>query len=200
MSYSNTTFWEKYRAYKLETEGVHEMALKACRPAARPLCENFVDVVNLGSGTDPEPLLSDDNVVLRVDPQIQNPTVGELSASYEDPDFVEKVVRSLEHKRFMAVSFFSTEVVIHPDRSRALYDELFRSGACAAIVSGFYYMSRNGQTKVSEAGGLESFQSLLPVEDTAGEAHQELFRVTLPVPSALFGSDVVEVWRVLGPS
>ncbi len=201
MSYDTEQFWEQYRAYKTETAEVHEQAFQLCLVASAVLWMDSDRLVNLGSGPDPEPMFKGRGFsVLSVDPQLGNKTDEDnLTLGYEDDAFISEV-SARTGEPFLVTSFFSTEVVLAPERSRELYDGLFRVGAQAAIVSGFYYRGKRDQATVQEPGGLESYQSILPLEDTPGEVHEEKFRITLPVPSTMFGPDVVEVWRVLGPA
>lgn len=95
------------------------------------------------------------------------------------------------------VSLFSTEIVMQAPS--LLYEKLFDVPSIhVGLVSGFYYANRKYENPVTEAGGLVSWQTLSPPEETAqGRNFRERARIVLPVPSKLFGPDVYEVWRFL---
>jgi len=52
------------------------------------------------------------------------------------------------------------------------------------------------QNPVKENGGIESYQTL----DKKGDFYSDLFeeiRLSSSVPSNMFGSDVIEIWKIL---
>ncbi len=65
-----------------------------------------------------------------------------------------------------------------------------------ALVSGFYYENRIKEEQVKETGEIVSYQS---IEDQREFMCPEFieFRTHLPVPSKMFGEDVIEVWKLL---
>jgi hypothetical protein len=63
-------------------------------------------------------------------------------------------------------------------------------------VSGFYYWNSKDKNPIGETGGIQSYQTLEPVETVLSPNFHET-RITLPAPSEMFGSDVIEVWKLL---
>lgn len=121
----------------------------------------------------------------------------EPKADYRDPRFVE-LVGDLDWKPDAFVSLFSAECTATPNQNKELYECLFRELPTLqhALVSGFYYVSRRDENPVREAGDVVSWQTVGRVDEAASDVYDEM-RVTTPVPSAMFGRDVVEVWRML---
>lgn len=107
---------------------------------------------------------------------------------------------TLPRKYSCFVSLFSTECTASWQENRKLYEKLFEENPSLqlGVVSGFYYTSKLTENPIEETGGITSWQMLpgLTPERTASKWYEEV-RVTLPVPSDMFGGDVVEVWRFL---
>jgi hypothetical protein len=64
-------------------------------------------------------------------------------------------------------------------------------------VSGFFYTSHLGKAIVGETGGITSWQTLEPILAVSSDVFTER-RITMPVPSAMFGPElnhVYEVWK-----
>jgi hypothetical protein len=95
------------------------------------------------------------------------------------------------------VSLFSVEITSTPSANYRLYEQLFtHKNIGSGLVSGFYYTDRKNENPVKEVGGVTSFQTLESVEDVVSPVFTET-RIVLPVPSAMFGPNVVEVWKFL---
>jgi len=120
---------------------------------------------------------------------------------YRNVDLLVKKLRILPLDADFFVSLFSTEITAPPQENRDFYHALFERVPSLkwGVVSGFYYASSGmDENPIEEAGGIVSWQTLLPVDHWEMSTH--LFRetrVTLEVPSTMFGEDVVEVWRLL---
>ena len=98
------------------------------------------------------------------------------------------------------VSLFSTELTAPAGINYKFYRDLFSMGVGIGIVSGFYYVGRQEENPIREFGshGIVSYQSVSPLEMARSYGIYEV-RITQPVPSKLFGPDVIEVWKLLGP-
>lgn len=96
------------------------------------------------------------------------------------------------------VSLFSAEITASAQDNRTFYEQLFQAFPVlkSGLVSGFYYHKRKDTNPVIETGDVVSYQTLGGIEDYASPLFDQ-FWVTLPVPSKMFGEDVVEVWRFL---
>lgn len=96
------------------------------------------------------------------------------------------------------VSLFSIEACFPAAERYRLYDRLFRDmpNLDCALVSGFYYASHPDAETVGETGGLVSHQTIEPLERFPSALFEER-RLVLRTPSAMFGEDVVEVWKIL---
>jgi hypothetical protein len=96
------------------------------------------------------------------------------------------------------VSLFSSEITAPYRTNYKFYSRIFaETNLKAGLVSGFYYGKRKGQNPVREAGGVVSYQTLESIE--AAERVSVGFtekRIIMPVPSKMFGPDVVEVWKI----
>jgi len=116
---------------------------------------------------------------------------------YRAPNFVAKIEGLQESNHPNAfVSLFSTEPTAPAEENTKLYERLFEQipTLTHALVTGFCYTDKKGQEKVEEAGGLISYQTF---GDPAPTDTYEDLRIVTPVPSTLFGENVVEVWRIL---
>lgn len=112
----------------------------------------------------------------------------------DDPDVL-RLVGPFRPRAF--VSLFSSEIMDAPEQNYRFYDRLFTEfpRITRGLVSGFYYASRKHQALVEEAGGVRSYQTLEPMESVRSEVFEER-RVTVHVPSKMFGDDVYEVWKL----
>ena len=95
------------------------------------------------------------------------------------------------------VSLFSCEITAPVNENYIYYMQLFKDTPSlgAGLVSGFYYAKRMGSNPVKEAGGLLSWQTLEPINYVKNTVFSEK-RIYMPVPSKMFGDDVVEVWKI----
>lgn len=112
-------------------------------------------------------------------------------------------VSSDEIKRFATfplhgfVSLFSTECCMAAPEKYAFYDKVFDEYEMqTGLVSGFYYKNRIKEEKVSETGGIVSYQTIEAQKDYIPKRFIEM-RTCVNVPSKMFGPDVVEVWKLL---
>ena len=95
------------------------------------------------------------------------------------------------------VSLFSTECCLHPVDKYAFYRRVFRETEIEmALVAGFYYRNKVKEEKVEETGGIVSYQTVEAQQDYICPEFIE-YRTYINVPSKMFGSDVVEVWKTL---
>jgi len=94
------------------------------------------------------------------------------------------------------VSLFSAECCMSPKKKYHLYNRMFEHFPSIkfGLVSGFFYESRKDKELVQETGGITSYQSIeTPIRsDVFTEC-----RWQTKMPSTMFGSDVVEVWKFL---
>lgn len=119
---------------------------------------------------------------------------------YRDVGLLIEKMNSLPLDVDFFVSLFSTEITAAPHENREFYHTLFERmpSLKQGIVSGFYYASNKEENPVEETGGVVSWQTLLPVDHWEMSTHlYRETRITLEVPSTMFGEDVVEVWRLL---
>ncbi len=95
------------------------------------------------------------------------------------------------------VSLFSSEITDTPKLNSCFYRSLFyqRPALQAGLVSGFYYTDMRDQNPVRETGGIWSYQTLHAIEEHSLDPELVERRIVLPVPSKLFGPNVIEVWR-----
>jgi SAM-dependent methyltransferase len=93
------------------------------------------------------------------------------------------------------VSLFSSEITAGPAANYELYERIMLHDTIrAGLVSGFYYTDRRHENPVVEEGGVTSFQTLEDIESVRSELFEER-RIYLPVPSPMFGPNVIEVWK-----
>lgn len=95
------------------------------------------------------------------------------------------------------VSLFSAECSAPYRENMSFYEGVFEKipQLQFGLVAGFYYPSQKHLAKVGEAGGIESWQTLEPIENGRSEVFDE-FRLAIPCPSSMFGAEVIEVWRI----
>jgi hypothetical protein len=79
----------------------------------------------------------------------------------------------------------------------AFYEKIFMEyDIQMALVAGFYYRNRIQEDKVTETGGIVSYQSIEDQRNYPCNNFIEM-RTYIDVPSKMFGDDVVEVWKLL---
>lgn len=207
MSYQDKEFWAKYVAYQEETFKQHKAYYDACVSVGS--VPQFADYLDLGCGPTghAQRLIKHQNQYVGIDRVIPNSKPSSDRYAYVRGDYLDardlnSAVSLFENDEVnnprVGVSFFSTEVAINPIKSIQLYRYLFENHVDYMIVSGFYYGERYQADKVTEAGGLESWQSVrMPRKLEDPVEYRETFRITAHTPSELFGDDVYEVWRVL---
>lgn len=96
------------------------------------------------------------------------------------------------------VSLFSIEC-FHPATEKYIfYEKLFKDfpSLCYAFVAGFFYESKRDQETVGETGGIISYQTIENPEKYKSETFSEQ-RTRIETPSQMFGSDVIEVFKIL---
>jgi hypothetical protein len=183
-------FYRRYQAYLEEprVREAHGFALETFALAASPGA-----VIDVGCGRSQEYRRYGSYVIYRgIDLNHADP---KLRVDYRDVDALMPVVK--EHAPDAFVSLFSTEITAPPGENTRLYRNLFDVDTIRyGLVAGFYYASCRGDVNpVEETGGIVSWQTLHPIEEQWAEEYGET-RITLPVPSEMFGDDVVEVWRI----
>ena len=116
-----------------------------------------------------------------------------IKADYHD---LEKVAVRLPFPPNIFTSLFSIEITHSAKKKYAFYETIFDRFPSIryGLVGGFFYANRHHKEKVREAGGVVSWQT---IEDPA--LHISLtfdeYRLHITTPSAMFGPDVVEVWK-----
>lgn len=94
------------------------------------------------------------------------------------------------------VSLFSTECCLSAVQKYGLYIKLFRTSKVkAALVSGFFYKGLEDEEMVDESCG-KSYQTVESAAKWICDPFKE-YRIYIPVPSYMFGRDVIEVWKFL---
>jgi len=95
------------------------------------------------------------------------------------------------------VSLFSTECCMSAAEKYAFYKKLFEEyDFDVGLVSGFYYKEKIKGEKISETGGIVSYQTIEDQKEYVQKRFIEM-RTCVNVPSKMFGPDVVEVWKLL---
>ncbi len=116
-----------------------------------------------------------------------------IQSDYTDLSFLE----NLPFAPNAFVSLFSIEACLPKKKRYRLYEELFeRADISIGLSAGFYYESKKDQDTVGETGGIISYQTIEPLEYHDSDVFEEM-RIVLKTPSAMFGPDVVEVWKIL---
>ena len=119
-------------------------------------------------------------------------------ANYRDLDTVQNIIyKTGFYDTDVFVSLFSTEITADYKTNLEFYNNIFNKfNNSSILVSGFYYSSKKYKNPIKENGGLLSFQTLEPIEAQESGWFTQI-RIEIPVPSQLFGKDVVEVWKLL---
>lgn len=191
----DSDFYTMYEAYLVEerVRGKHDAVLDMWHTLTWP---NSSYVLDLGCGQS--------NEYLRFGPDVRAYQGFDVTESphgmvldYRGPELLE-AVRSLGWQPDAFVSLFSAECTATPIENAELYEQLFREIPTIkhGLVSGFYYAGRRKENPVRETGGVVSWQTVDHLEHEVSDVYDEI-RVLARVPSAMFGDDVVEVWRML---
>ncbi len=192
-------FFEKYRNYLQEetVRRVHDGMFRTFFSFSQgrlPNLQNIIDakppieVIDLGCGLCQEfKLYGWYNFYFGVD---KMPVGGDY---FEQADYLTYPITRSDNT---FVSLFSTECCLSAEDKYAFYNKLFSENPNIryGLVSGFYYKDRVEDKKVEEAGGLVSYQTIENPQNHRSKWFDE-FRVYADVPSALFGPNVVEVWK-----
>jgi hypothetical protein len=188
-------FYEAYERY-LQEERVrdkHDVVLDMWHTATWP---NSSYVVDLGCGKSNEYFRFGPDVKAYQGFDVEESQHG-MVLDYRSPELVE-AVRSLDWKPDAFVSLFSIECTATPIENAELYERLFRETPTLkhGLVAGFYYAGRRDENPIKETGDIVSWQTVDRIEDAVSDVYDEI-RVVTRVPSAMFGENVVEVWRIL---
>lgn len=187
-------FYERYERYLTEApvRSAHGRMLRIFSTM-----ENSPHVVDLGCGRSQEfRRFGDWESYIGFDAFAEDPEtpLDPRPGDYRNGGFVDSL-KELPITAF--VSLFSTEITASANQNTELYRQLFSSldDLRWGLVSGFYYISSKNVNPVGETGGVTSWQTLHALEDQPCPEFDE-YRIDMKVPSAMFGEDVVEVWRI----
>lgn len=222
MGYSTENFWKQYSDYHGETRGIHARAFELCLDQVIHLDGDISGILDLGMGKfgrtidlfcevaspikqyvgiDQEEVSNIDEFFGSNKEDVLDFTL--LQGDYSDLKFISSYM-DLFIKFPLAVSLFSSEVVLEDDVRFSLYNELFKKDNLKhAIVSGFYYKGHKDlewyREKLDDEGFeyITSRQTIEDIGELNGETFKENIRFVFENPSKMFGEDVVEVWRVL---
>ena len=197
MAYANTDFWDRYKKFAAMSRQRHTSAFAEL--VEEP--DHGSKVMDLGCGQAliGMHVLPDDVEYLGIDkePGIIVNERGRSAVMKVDYQDKERLAAHLGYYQpSLVVSWFSTDVVMHPDEARKLYKFVFET--CPAVggifTAGFYYDDfRRLELEVKEEGELSSFQvdrgHFLPGFQTK--------RIEVQAPSRLFGKEVVEVFTYI---
>lgn len=124
----------------------------------------------------------------------QNPTPTglDIQADYRTMDLT-----TLPDHLTSFVSLFSSEITEPYYHNYPFYNRVFQTcpNIKAGLVSGFFYDGRRKEQPITEAGGVVSWQTLEKPDAKRCVGYTEK-RITLPVPSQMFGPNVYEVWKL----
>jgi hypothetical protein len=117
-----------------------------------------------------------------------------IKADYKNYSLIQKRLDEANFHPNIFVSLFSTECCLPTVQKYKLYDDMFSDkNILAGCVAGFYYKHQEQHETVQEVG-LTSYQTVEDPKYCKNPAFVEL-RTHIDVPSKMFGSDVVEVWK-----
>ena len=195
MAYDDT-FYRAYSDYLKEpaVRRAHDAMLRISR-----LNPAFANVIDLGCGQFNEYLRHRRPArYLGIDVNVAKKTSANrrlVTADYRCLELVERLAKEQASTAF--VSLFSAEITAPCEQNYRFYEELFLQIPTiqAGLVSGFYYFNSKDKNPIGETGGIQSYQTLEQPEDVVSEVFSET-RILLPVPSAMFGQDVIEVWKL----
>lgn len=196
MSY-NQEFFEQYKNYLLEprVRNTHNLMFRVFEDAM-PQWKYPFNVIDFGCGQCCEYMhYGHYSGYAGLD---LNPPAGPRMFLCDYTKASADTLKGFSHQPFSAfVSLFSTECCLHPVDKYAFYRRMFRElDIKMALVSGFYYKNRIEQEQVEETGGILSYQTIEDQRDYECPEFIEM-RSFVPVPSKMFGPDVVEVWKML---
>jgi hypothetical protein len=131
-----------------------------------------------------------------VDPFWAPETLKFVEADYRTLDFKTLGIESKQGPMAFT-SLFSAEPTANAVDNTKLYERVFSDfeECFYGVVAGFYYRSKLPESVVEETGGIKSYQSLPGLPEASSVYHE--VRLEVDAPSAMFGPDVVEVWRFL---
>ncbi len=185
-------FYDMYERYLRESavRRSHDFAFDLFRKVTRPIS---LFIVDLGCGLGEYLMYGQYKVYVGVDINRLLRTPNFVLADYHDLAFVEK----LPFVPTAFVSLFSIECFHSAQEKYDFYNRIFREVRSIhyGLVSGFFYESRRNQEKVKEVGEIESYQTTENKSNHISDMFSE-HRIELPTPSKMFGSDVVEVWKI----
>lgn len=193
--YGTPEFWTRYRRFVAESLERHRRAISTLPGGLKNLAGRVLDL-GCGQATEGWVLTAQQlSQYLGVDQQLApgvTPGGCYRRGNYRHGAFL----RTLQgHNPQTVISLFSVEPTGTVGQNRSLYRQVFKTFPTVdrILSAGFYYQRHWDQEEpVLEAGGLASYQVNGAVPMLEGE-----LRVSMPAPSRLFGSDVVEVWRYL---
>lgn len=199
MSYADDEFWERYKEFASESFERHQLVFNMMGPR---LQKDDV-VLDLGCGRcciggtvlpEETRYVATDIELPRLE-DIERVCVRVAELDYRDHEKLQKTIDYWKPAHVM--SWFSTDVVLHPKEARALYRRcLENEGVKTVFTAGFYYDDhRREDLAVRETGGLISYQ--VPRGFYGLNEDLDIFRVELPAPSKMFGETVVEVFTLL---
>ena len=196
MSY-NTSFFDEYKNYLLEpiVRNVHNWMFRIFEDTF-PQWKYPFNIIDFGCGQCCEYLQhGQSSGYMGLD---LNPLDGEDMICCDYTKITSKDVKKFAGFPIHGfVSLFSTECCMSTTDKYAFYDKLFQEYYMqTGLVSGFYYKNRIQEEKVSETGGIVSYQTIEHQKDYPGKHFIEM-RTYIDVPSKMFGPDVVEVWKLL---
>lgn len=181
MEYTNA-FYEQYENYLLEdsVRVAHDWVLRIAALDAA-----FQNVVDFGCGTSREFLVhAKPSKYVGIDLCDR----ADIQADYRTFDLAR-----LPARPDAFVSLFSIEIT--EKDNYPFYEKVFHAlPVKMGLVSGFYYAGCD-EDAVDEAGGVRSYQTLEKIENVRSSVFSEK-RIILPVPSTMFGKDVIEVWKL----
>ncbi len=191
MSYSSEDFWQAYEQYANETYKCHIEIINLC---VKIISDNrgynfryFKNLIDIGCG---KTQMGKNLLSAKYDKYIGIDSMNfgqEIVKDYKEYDFK-------NHKSQyddLAISLFSTECCLKEEEQNDLYSKLLSNGF-VLIVAGFYYEGKENQEIIEENFELKSYQTH-PLK----KLFKNETRIIKKVPSNLFGTDVIEVWRVI---
>ena len=196
MAYDDNFYWD-YEAYLVEptVRRAHGKVFKLLENN-----NNFKRVIDLGCGFSNEFFRwGDPKSYLGLDINIEKPEykpsgfMGVKRGDYRDKEFLRTAIQW--ERSF--ISLFSSEITANYWTNYELYNHIFATfpKIQAGLVSGFYYTDKTTHNPVEEVGGVLSFQTLEPIETPERKGYEET-RITMAVPSKMFGDKVIEVWKI----
>lgn len=198
MSYADQSFWDKYGEYLKEVRDKHRNAVRALECLVPGMGRNQI-ILDLGCGqfSEAKDLLMQQVSYFGVDaqgPEREDTSVLNYRSDTKQLDLLMKAM-----KPTLVTSLFSSEITALPMENAQLYHHILNTCPTVSwlLLAGFYYTDKTHSLRVEETGGLQSYQTL-DLLGTDPHKLNELARVYVPVPSKLFGPNVVEVWRVIG--